>query len=201
MLKFFGVFVIILTNPLGYCVDTKNIWVVDHGWHTGVVFPYDKNFKNLLDKDFSKTSYLEFGWGEQSYYPDPNPSIFVGLKALFWPSDSLLHVAGYDINPDNVFAKEDLFLIKMDDKSYLKMVSYIRESFVLNKDNLPVLFAKGIYSRKSYFYKAKGNFHLFRTCNTWTAKAFFQSGKCQSNKFLDSFLLDAEDIKLRCAKK
>jgi uncharacterized protein (TIGR02117 family) len=165
--------------------------------------PYSKFLKKFfppLHKEFANKSYLEFGWGDESYYPDPDPSIFTGIKALFWPTDSLLHIAGFDTSPEKFFGRKNIFLIKMEEKQYINLISYIKESFMLNKDNQPILYGKGIYSFTSYFYSAKESFHLFSTCNTWTAKAFSQSG-CDSQTFFDFAFLNAKDIENRCNEK
>jgi uncharacterized protein (TIGR02117 family) len=150
--------------------EKKHIWIPDYGWHTGIILPYVDFSKDFFTKEFADVSYLEFGWGDKDYYPEPNPSLFVGLKALFWPSASVLHVVGYNTHPENIFRKDEITVLEVNAKSYLKIISYIKNTFVLGKNKKPVLFSKGLYLNKSYFYKAKGDFHLFNTCNTWSEK-------------------------------
>ena len=56
-----------------------------------------------------------------------------------------------------------------------QLVEFIRDSFQLDPAGRPQDLGAGIYG-VSRFYRAKQSYHLFRTCNHWTARALGQAG-------------------------
>ncbi|GIT97774.1 DUF2459 domain-containing protein [Sulfurovum sp. TSL1] len=156
--------------------DNKTVYVVNHGLHTGIVLP-KKDAASYMHafNDFKSARYLEIGWGDEIYYQtDPN-TLWMGIRALFWPTDSVLHVAALQTDPIAYFNNNKVLRLKLSKTGFIRLVEYIDSSFTLNKNRQVIRLGNGLYGT-SRFYRAEGKFHLFNNCNTWSARAISHSG-------------------------
>ena len=78
------------------CNSTVAIYVVAHDMHTGLVLPRADVPAGLWpeSQDFPQADYLEVGWGERDYYQGRDQGLRGTLKAVLWPTPSVLHVVG-----------------------------------------------------------------------------------------------------------
>lgn len=155
----------------------KQVHIAIHGWHSGIIIKKVYLSADLLPeaKDFPDSEYLEFGWGDWDYYQAPDPGLSLALKAVFWPTRSVLHVAGFDGRVESFFPDSEIIQIALSDEAFLRLVSFISDTFQRPAMALPPETGPGLYG-KSRFYPAQGRFHLFRTCNTWVAEALQSAG-------------------------
>ena len=155
--------------------DNKTVYVVNHGWHTGIVLRTQDALPHIsLQDDMTASPYIEIGWGDETYYQAEDPTFGMGLKALFWPTDTVLHVVALSGEPASYFPGSEVKALLLSHRGFLNLVGYIDRSFTLDNAQ-PVALGKGLYGN-SRFYRANGTFHLFNNCNTWTAKAIRTSG-------------------------
>ena len=156
--------------------DTKTVYIVNHGLHTGIALPKKDAAPYMYSfDDFKSAQYLEIGWGDEIYYQtDPN-TLWMGIRALFWPTDSVLHVAALNTDPVKYFNKNKVVPLKLSKTGFIRLVEYIDNSFSLDEDRQIIKLGSGLYGA-SQFYRAEGVFHLFNNCNTWSAKAIRYSG-------------------------
>ena len=114
----------------------------------------------------------------RSRFCQPHPildsGVFLGAKALFWPTDSIMHVVGFNNHPRKYFQHSNLVEVKLSKSSLEDIISGIAKSFTMESKS-PKALGKGLYGH-SYFYEGKGTFYLGRTCNHWTAEILKASG-------------------------
>ncbi len=156
--------------------DNKTVYIVNHGLHTGIVLPKQDAAPYMHSfNDFKSARYLEIGWGDETYYQtDPN-TLWMGIRALFWPTDSVLHLAALQTNPISYFSKYEVVQLKLSKRGFIRLVKFINNSFALNEKKQIIRLGSGLYGA-SRFYRAEGKFHLFNNCNTWSARAIRSSG-------------------------
>jgi uncharacterized protein (TIGR02117 family) len=164
-------------NPPRVPDNAIKIFVVKHGWHTGVVVPNigQQMPFTLLDPVLGHAAYYEFGWGDRKYYPENDPGIWLALRAMLWPTQSVLHVVALPDSPVKTFAGAAMEELQVSEQGYLQILDYLMQHFVLNDQSQPVVAGRGLYGN-SRFFEAHGSFHAFRTCNTWTAQALQHGG-------------------------
>jgi hypothetical protein len=63
------------------------------------------------------------------------------------------------------------------------MLDFIADSFQRRPDGALIPQGPGLYGF-SRFYRAKGSFHLFNTCNTWAARAVAATGLPVSTRII-----------------
>jgi uncharacterized protein (TIGR02117 family) len=165
-------------------VPTSGIFVVSHGYHSGVVMP-----RALLAQDasargsralgyvaarFADFDWLEIGWGDERFYrevPTIEAMTFgLAVHALLWPNNaSVLHVVGVGSDPRAFFPNSDLVRLELSTVGFERLADKLDASFARERRDLPPqALGPGLYGT-SLFFRANGAFHLFNVCNHWTA--------------------------------
>jgi len=154
-----------------------SVWVVDHGWHTGLVVGRASLPTELLpeQRDFPGARYLEFGWGDAEFYRAREPTLGLGLKAAFWSPGSVLHVVGLDASVEARLAGAEVVEVRLSRPGFEALARFIHDTFLRNVNDRPVVLGGGLYPA-SRFYLARGRYHLLNTCNTWVAEALRAAG-------------------------
>ena len=153
------------------------IYLVSHGWHTGIVIKRVELPVSLLPerRDFPEAEYLEFGWGDREFYQAPAFSLVLALKAAFMSTGSVLHVTGFGGEVTHYFPTSEIVEFKLSREGFERLVGYIHESFAREGPEALTPLGPGLYG-ESQFYRARGTFHLLDTCNMWTGKALAAAG-------------------------
>ena len=162
----------------------NEIYIVNHGWHTGFVVPASKIQQAIpeLQKRFGNAPYIEFGWGDNEFYQADEITSGVTLKAIFLPTDSVVHAVAVTRKADKYFKHSEAEKFCLEDPEFKSLVKFISSSFYRDESRNILKLNHGIYG-DSQFYKAKGDFHIFNTCNKWTAKGLESAGMNISTTF------------------
>lgn len=173
--------VFVLCSLLGACAQprlcdgpARTLYVVSHGWHSGIVVERDALVQRLpaLATELPELPHVEVGWGEARFYPARDTNALMAFRAVLWRNDSVLHVVPFAHPPGSYFpqVKE----LRTDEAGYAATVDVIAASFKPGLQRLaPSLYGNG------GFYPAEGKFHLFNTCNDWVERAL-EAGRCES---------------------
>ena len=165
--------------------SAKNeVYVVNHGWHTGFVVHASEIQKEIpeLTQRFGNAPYIEFGWGDKEFYQANEITPDITLKAIFLPTESVLHAVAVSSEADKYFKHSEVHKFCLEDLELKSLIDFISNSFYRDESGSILKLNHGIYG-DSQFYKAKGNFHIFNTCNKWTAKGLESTGMKISTTF------------------
>ena len=161
----------------GVAEPMRRIQVVNHGLHSGLVV-------RAADLpgcawparcDFPDAEYLEVGWGDRAYYQAVDPSLWLGLRALFWPTPSVLHMAAFHGPAALRFPSLEVIDLEVAARGLDRLVAAIAASHERDPEGRPIDLGPGLYG-PSRFYAARESFHLFRTSNAWTATMLREAG-------------------------
>lgn len=154
--------------------ENRTVYVTSNGWHTGFIFNRKEAEPYLfaLRNHFLDSPMIEVGWGDAEFYPAKEVTVAIFLKAAFLPTETVLQVV--PVQPGKYFFNETAAL-ELSHSGFKKLIQYIDNSFALNSKNKITQLGKSLYG-KGYFYKANGKFHLFQTCNKWTADGIRETG-------------------------
>lgn len=152
------------------------IYVVSHGWHTGIVVTQD-DIEDFLPEhpDMPSAGFLMFEWGDGKYFPHPEPGTWLLVRAAMLPTKSVIQVVGMDVSPDEYFRSSRVVKIQITQEGLENLGTFIRQRFRLDRDGQAIVAADGLY-RNSMFFEATGRYYFPRTSNTWTAQALRQTG-------------------------
>ncbi|MDX1488246.1 MAG: DUF2459 domain-containing protein [Acidiferrobacterales bacterium] len=157
---------------------SKNIYLVSHGWHAGIVVQRSDIPEGIWTEhkhDFPGARYLEVGWGDQDFYQAPEPTLGMKLKAALLPTKSVLHIVGFSVPVRDYFPNSEIIEIMLSYGGFEQLCKYIEQSYAKNERGEIQALGPGLYGN-SQFYQSKERYHLFKTCNVWTARALRAAG-------------------------
>jgi uncharacterized protein (TIGR02117 family) len=154
----------------------KDVWVVRHGWHTRLaVARVDVDPEVWPEsRELGEVAYLDVGWGDRDFYPDPSPSVWDALDTVIRPTPAALHVVGFDRPPPTAFPGTDVVRVRVPAEGFTRLTRFIHDHYVL-EDGRPVRIAPGHYA-SSWFYRARGRYHALANSNRWTLRALETAG-------------------------
>ena len=160
------------------------IFVVSNAVHADIVIPLSTSECNWAD-DFSPEcfpsgqldeSHLAIGWGDKGFFIDTptwaDLKLSTASQALFWPSDTCLHVQACSPADLPVGARS----VKLSSAQYQRLVEYIRRSFERDAAGRVIQIEHAHYGQADAFFEAHGIYHCFNTCNCWIGDALQEAG-------------------------
>lgn len=136
--------------------------------------------------DVSSATHVAIGWGDQGFFIETptwsDLKTSTVLQALFWSSDSCLHVSYQTYGRSEAEGvsqtelPEDAHAVKISQEQYAELVGYIENSFKLDEKDGFVPITDAAYGRNDAFYEAHGSYHLFHTCNCWAGEGLQAAG-------------------------
>lgn len=154
----------------------RSIFLTTNGVHLDIVLPKKDIDPKLLSGLYHDASdnFLAFGWGDENFYLNTPTWADLTFKnafiAVFLNSSSLIHLTRYQTEGD------DWVEIRVTDSELEKLNAYLFETFSLNDAGEKVMLPNTGYSARDNFYKAKGSFSGFKTCNSWVNSGLKESG-------------------------
>ncbi len=153
------------------------IYLVSHGWHAGIVLRRVDIPDSIWPQpgDFPDTEYLEVGWGDMDYYqtPDPHPGLII--KAALLPTTRVLHIVGFNGSVPAYFPYSEIIGIELSSAGLEHLSRTIAASFATDEAGNTTSLGPGLYGN-SRFYLSRESYHLFNTCNVWTARVLRAAG-------------------------
>ncbi len=161
-------------------VDTvaqKTIYLVNHGWHAGIVLQRVDIASSIWPDvaTFPNTRYLEIGWGDLDFYQTVDPHFGIYLKAALLPSASVLHVVGFNNAVAVNFPNSEMIRVELSSIGFEHLTRMLAASFVRDTAGNISSLGPGLYGN-SRFYLSNESYHIFNTCNVWTARALRVAG-------------------------
>ena len=172
-------------------------YIIDHGMHTAVVVDAMSLSARLglTDTLFGQFKFIEIGRGDAGFYQVEEETFAVILKALFLPSPAVLHLSAYNKLPAKKFPLSKTIELKLSQSALEKLLDAIVSDFSLDQGRAIEL-APG-RDKDSRFFRSKGSYHLFYTCNNWTADVIEQAGypiRHRWSFFSDSVMDQLDDV-------
>ncbi|MBM7456964.1 uncharacterized protein (TIGR02117 family) [Oceanisphaera litoralis] len=161
----------------GSPAEERTLYLVNHGWHTGVVLPAAALEARLTEigRDFAGARFYEVGWGDQAFYQAEEIDAGLVLRALLWPSASVIHLVALPRSPAHYFRHDEVLAMTVSERGMALLLDRVSASFRRHDDGGLVYAGRGRYGN-SAFYRAEGRYHLFNTCNTWVARVLADAG-------------------------
>jgi uncharacterized protein (TIGR02117 family) len=128
-----------------------------------------------LEDNLSSGEYVEIGWGDEQFYQAQTPTLGLALRAILWPTPTVLHVVTFPDSPRRYFSQSEMVEVSVPQEGYENLLAFVTGSFDQPDDNGVIKLGPGLHEN-SRFYQAEGAFSEFNTCNTWVAKSVEATG-------------------------
>ena len=153
------------------------VWVVDHGWHTGLVVRADDVPPGFWPEraDFPGARYLEVAWGDRDFYAAPRGTFVLALRAAFASRGSVVHVVGFAEPAERYFAGSEVVEVALSRAGVETLARFIDAAHARPAAGRAARLGPGLYGA-SGFYPATARYGLLNTCNTWIASALRAAG-------------------------
>ncbi len=151
------------------------IHVTSNGWHSGIVVARADLPPGVIPEiaDFPTATHFEFGWGNRDYYTTPRKTLGLTLGAAL-PGASVVHLAAHAGAP-RAYPGYEVVTLRVSGEGMRRLAGYLHAAFARGGAPRLRAIAPGLLTA-SAFYPGSGTFHLFNTCNTWTAMALVAAG-------------------------
>lgn len=156
--------------------ESKSIFLSTNGVHLDIILSRNDLDSNLLKRisGLESEKYISFGWGDEEFYintPTWDDLTFkIAFQALFLKSSTLMHLTRYKQK------RNDWVEIRINENELQRLNEYILGTFKVDENGNIIILENLGYSANDNFYKAKGSFSCFKTCNTWVNTGFKESG-------------------------
>ncbi|MEW4922133.1 DUF2459 domain-containing protein [Algibacter sp. 2305UL17-15] len=154
----------------------SKIYLSTNGVHLNIVIQ-KKDIDTALLKSLlilENEKYISFGWGDENFYintPTWGDLTFKNaFSAMFLKSSALIHLTRYSS------IESSWVEVPIDESELKDLNNYILDSFVLDENGSKIILPNVAYTLNDNFYKAKGSYSCFNTCNSWVNRGFKTSG-------------------------
>src|SRR5687768_16803792 len=158
--------------PPGPGERPRSVYVIHHGsLHTGLAVKRSDIPRGVwaAHRDYAKFKYLEIGWGEDDGYRQPLTT-GIAIKALAGSKKTVLLADGFNAVSEKVKSPGfTVIQIDLSGRGFTRLCRHIERTYALDKAGGPIRLGKG-------WYRARGTYSAFHTCNTWAAEGLRQAG-------------------------
>lgn len=158
--------------PLTAGETARTVYVINHGaLHTGLAVKRSDIPCGVwpANRDYLDSTYLEVGWGDDDGYRKPLTT-GIALNALAGSKRTVLLADGFNTlrmkleNP-----KFSVIAVDLSAGGFARLCQHVEQTYMLDETGRPIRLGRG-------WYRARGTYSAFNTCNTWVAFALRKAG-------------------------
>jgi Protein of unknown function (DUF2459) len=151
----------------------RTVYVVHHGaLHTGLAVKRTDIPRGrwLANGDYAGCKYIEAGWGDDDGYRKPLTS-GIAMKALIGSKRTVLLTDGFSEAIRRKYAdpKFTVLAVDLSAEGLARLCDHIEQTYALDEKGKPIRLGRG-------WYRARGTYSAFNTCNTWVAAGLRKAG-------------------------
>lgn len=149
------------------------VYVVHHGGlHTGLTIRRSDIPRGHwpASRDYGGSRYIEVGWGDDDGYRKPLTS-GIAMKALAGSRRTVLLADGFSEPIPKKYndPKFTVLAVDLPQTALTELCDHIQETYALDDRGRPIPLGEG-------WYRARGTYSAFNTCNTWVAAGLRKAG-------------------------
>lgn len=151
----------------------KTAYVVHHGaLHTGLTIRRADIPRGHwpASGDYAGSKYIEVGWGDDDGYRKPLTS-GIAMKALLGDKQTVLLAGGFSAPIMRKYGNPEFTVLAVDlpAAGFMRLCDHIQQTYAVDKRGRPIPLGDG-------WYRARGTYSAFNTCNTWIAAGLSKAG-------------------------
>lgn len=167
-----------LPNQYSTGEGSIKIFIITNNFHTGIVIPINELSKNEINilRQIEDINYVDFGWGDEDFYQNPEFVWYDALKAILIPTSSVVRVELIR-EPISLYINRFPFSyeLNIEKSDFIEICKFINETFYFDSNNSAEIKSQRLNGDIRY-YSSLRKYHLYYTCNTWVANALIKGG-------------------------
>jgi hypothetical protein len=153
--------------------SSTTVYVVHHGTlHTGLALKRSEIPQGHWrpGADYGHSRYIEVGWGDDDGYRKPLTT-GIALKALAGSKRTVLLADGFSQSVQEKYTdpKFTVLAVDLSRRGFSRLCDHIQQTYALDARGNPIRLGDG-------WYRARGTYSAFNTCNTWIAAGLRKAG-------------------------
>ncbi|MFN5959925.1 MAG: DUF2459 domain-containing protein [Verrucomicrobiota bacterium] len=154
-----------------------DIWLVSNGMHTGVVIPaagpgYDLRRYFAAPPEYQQAEWILAGWGDREFFEKvpqwSDLTLSLGAASLIGVHETALSVIWVHDHP-SLFSEQRQ--LRATAAQVRQLADFIQTSAGPAPGGGAQILILPRDTPGETFYRARGRYHLLRTCNNWTSQA------------------------------
>ena len=159
--------------PDGTTGPVRSVYVVHHGTlHTGVAVKRSDIPRGHwpASADYARSKYIEVGWGDDDGYRKPLTS-GIAMKALMGDKRTVVLADGFCQSLARKYRdpKFTVLAVELSEAGLIRLCDHIQQTYALDENGRAIRLGAG-------WYRARGTYSAFNTCNTWVAAGLSKAG-------------------------
>jgi hypothetical protein len=151
----------------------RTVYVVHHGGlHTGLTVKRSDIPPGHWQASaaYADSKYIEVGWGDDDGYRKPL-TVGIAMKALAGDKRTVLLADGFTQPLARKYndRKFTVLAVDLSKRGLARLCDHIQQTYALDKNREPIRLGAG-------WYRARGTYSAFNTCNTWVAAGLRKAG-------------------------
>jgi Protein of unknown function (DUF2459) len=152
--------------------QVRTVYIVHHGaLHTGLTVRRADIPRGHwpASRDYAASNYIEVGWGDDDGYRKPLTS-GIALKALMGDNRTVVLADGFSqLVRKYRDPKFTVLAVDLSETGLSRLCDHIQQTYALDERGRPIRLGAG-------WYRARGTYSAFNTCNTWIATGLRKAG-------------------------
>jgi len=150
----------------------RSVFVINHGaLHTGLAVKRSDIPPGVwpANRDYARSKYLEVGWGDDDGYRKPLTA-GIAIKALAGSKRTVLLSDGFNALREKLNTPRFTVIeVDLSEQGFARLCRHIEQTYALDESGRPIHLGQG-------WYRARGTYSAFNTCNTWVASGLRKAG-------------------------
>jgi hypothetical protein len=151
------------------------VYAVDWGHHVSIVVEQPAGWR-LGPPGREDASFLDYGWGDKSYFMESDYRLHVLFATVFLPTASVVYLEGRRSPPRVSGGAHAVFVRSVDAATLRTLLTMLEGSIVHSSSGTRAAPYPPVPRTAGRFYPAYGDYFLAGACNWWTVRRLREAG-------------------------
>src|SRR5262249_46346506 len=120
--------------------------------------------------------FVEYGWGDRSFYMESNFAPHALFASAFLPTASVVYVCGHKIAPNEEVVGGDVYVLDCDAARFERLVRVLEAQMSRLADGSRPRAFPATPEYPGRFYPGREYYVIWWNCNTWTVRMLDEAG-------------------------
>ncbi len=165
-----------ISPSLAVAERRRPVWIASNGFHSAFILRVEDLSPDLrLRLRDRQARWAVIGWGDRNFFMAKPPTVWMAVAAVFWPTQSALHVLPLRQPPELALARSDIVRLALPESAVARLRVYVDSQFARDASGRRVSLGTGFVPTSEFFLGAE-SFYFPKMCNVWTARGLRLAG-------------------------